>query len=126
MTRKTLAASLAAITLLLSAGTALASTGYATQHVNVRAGAGTGFAITGSLSAGEAVDIVDCDGGWCLTDEGYVSASYLKTGGYDADDEDDDDEDHASVLDEDGELDDDPLGLADDVPESIWSGGEED
>jgi len=122
---KTLAASLAALTFVLSAGTALADTGYATQEVNVRAGAGTGYAIVGSLSAGEEVEIIDCDDGWCLTEEGYVSASYLSMGGSAGDDEDDEDDededDEVSVLDEDGEFDDDPLDIFDDVPESIKS-----
>lgn len=116
---KTLAASLAALTLLLSAGTALAASGHATQHVNVRAGAGSGYAIVGSLSAGEEVDIVGCGDGWCEIDEGYVSAAYLSI---DGDDDEAEDDEGYSFIDEDGEFDDDPLDLEDSVPESIHSG----
>ena len=75
MTRKTLAASLAALAFTLCAGTALAETGYATQQVNIRAGAGTSYAIIGSLAKGESVEIIRCGGSWCLTEEGYVYAA---------------------------------------------------
>lgn len=115
MTR-TLAASLAAITILLSAGSALATTGYATRNVDLREGAGTKYDIVGSLKKGEEVEIVGCGGGWCETEEGFVKSSYLKV--IEEDDEDDDDEEY-SFIDEDGEFDDDPLGITDDVPESI-------
>lgn len=124
MKKPLLAASVAALS-LFAAGSAFAATGYATQHVNVRAGAGTGYAIVGSLSAGERVEIIDCDDGWCLTDEGYVSAAYLALPGsrYNGgDDEDDEDDERVSHIDENLEIDEDPLGLADDVPESIFSG----
>jgi hypothetical protein len=121
MTRKTLAASLAALAFVLSAGSALAATGYATQQVNVRAGAGTDYDVVGSLSAGEAVDVIECGGGWCLTEEGYVSSSYISMGGYGGGDDDEDEDEEISMFDEDGELDEDPLGLLDDVPESIKS-----
>lgn len=116
MTHKTFAASLAALTLLLSAGSAFAATGHATGDVNVRAKASAQSAIVGHLSAGEEVDVVNCGGGWCLTDEGYVSASYLSIGGSD---DDDDEDDEYSFLDEDDEFDDDPFDLEDSVPESI-------
>lgn len=112
------AVALAALTLALSAGTALATTGYATDDVNVRAGAGTEYDIVGHLSEGDTVDIIDCEDGWCETDEGYVAAGYLTTGAGD-DDEDDD----VSMFDhEDGEFDFDPYDLEEDVPESIFDG----
>jgi hypothetical protein len=125
MTRKFAAASLAALAILLSAGTALAATGVAKQAVNVREGAGTSYDIVGRLSAGERVEIIECDDGWCETDEGFVAASYLQIGGSSGgDDEDDEDEDDdiGGFDSEDGEFDDDPLGLEDDVPESIHGG----
>ena len=77
MTRTPLAAALAALALTLTAGTALAATGHATRDVNVRAGAGTSYAVIGSLEAGDEVEILGCGGGWCATDEGYVAAAYL-------------------------------------------------
>ena len=119
MTKTTLAAALTALTLIASAGGALAAAGIATDDVNVRAGAGTGYAIVGHLSAGDEVEVISCGGGWCLTDEGYVAASYLSVGG--STDEDDDEDEDDDLLDEDGEFDEDPLGLLDDVPESIKS-----
>jgi hypothetical protein len=130
MTKKTLAASLAALAVVLSAGSALAATGYATQQVNVRAGAGTGYAIVGSLSAGEAVEVVECGGGWCLTEEGYVSSSYISMGGGyggDNDEADEDDEDEEiSLLDEDGQFDEDPLGMFEDIPQSLKTNDDDD
>jgi hypothetical protein len=123
---KTLTASLAALTILLSAGTAFAATGYATSDVNVRAKASTSSAIVGDLSAGEAVDIIKCGGGWCLTDEGYVSASRLSIGDDDEEAGDDDDDEVASFIDEDGEFDEDPLDFEDSVPQSIHGGFDDD
>lgn len=122
MIRKSIPAALAALTLALTASSALAATGYATGDVNVRAGAGTGYSIVGHLEAGDEVDILSCDGGWCATDEGYVAAAYLNVGGYAGDDDDDDDRyDFNDDLEDDGE-DDDPLGIDDNVAESIYDG----
>lgn len=61
----------------LLTGVASAATGVATGSVNVREGAGTQYDVIGHLTKGEFVEIVDCAGKWCLTDEGFVSASYL-------------------------------------------------
>ena len=129
MTRKTtLAASLAALAFMLTAGTAFAATAVAKQDVNIRAGAGTDYEILGQLEAGEAVDVIGCDGGWCEFDEGYVAQSYLSFGGGDEDDGDDedigddDDEGVASFDPDEGEFDDDPLDLEDSIPESIHDG----
>jgi hypothetical protein len=111
---KSLAASLAALTVILSAGTAFAATGYAKGDVNVREGAGTDYDIVGHLSEGDEVEIIGCDDGWCETGEGYVAAGYLVLA--DAGDDDDDVEifDH-----EEGVYDFDPYGITDDVPESL-------
>ena len=89
----TIAAAVAAVTLFATAGSAFAVTGVATGAVNVREGAGTGYDIIGHLSKGEYVEIFECGGGWCETDEGYVSASYLAVVDYDDDDYDYDDHD---------------------------------
>lgn len=93
----TLAASIAALTLIASTA-AMAAPGVATGAVNVRDGAGTGYDIIGHLSKGEFVNIIECDAGWCEIeddgDEGYVSASYLALVDYDDEDEDDYDHDY--------------------------------
>ena len=113
-------AALAALTLALTPKR-LAATGHATGDVNVRAGAGTGQHRR-PPEAGDEVDILGCDGGWCATDEGYVAAAYLNVGGYAGDDDDDDDRyDFNDDLEDDGE-DDDPLGIDDNVAESIYDG----
>ncbi len=117
------AASLAALGILLSVGTALAATGPARQAVNVRAGAGTGHAVIGHLAAGEAVEVFGCASGWCATDEGYVAQSLLRIGGTsldDDEDEDEDDEDEIAGFDrEEGVFDDDPHDIDETVAESL-------
>jgi hypothetical protein len=91
----TLAASIAALTIVASSA-AMAAPGVALGAVNIREDAGTEFDIVGSLSKGEFVEIIECDGGWCEVnddgDNGYVSAKYLALVDYD--DEDEDDYDH--------------------------------
>lgn len=77
----TLGVALAAIT-LLSTASALAQPGVATGAVNVRTGPGTGYAKIGTLSAGEVVDVKQCQGSWCFVDrnagtDGWVSKNYL-------------------------------------------------
>ena len=122
MTRTFKAASLAALGILLSLGTALAATGHARQAVNIRAGAGTGHAIIGHLAAGEAVEVLGCASGWLATDEGYVAQALLRIGGTSLDDdEDEDDEDEIAGFDrEEGVFDDDPHDFDETVAESLW------
>jgi hypothetical protein len=90
----TLAASIAALT-LLAAGSALAATGEINTDANVRDGAGTEYDIIGHLSEGTEVECVDYEDGWCVLDddEGYVAGSLVDLA--DSDDDDDDyDDDH--------------------------------
>ncbi|HTO26985.1 MAG TPA: SH3 domain-containing protein [Devosia sp.] len=73
----------AAAVVLLSASAAFAQPGIATGAVNVRTGPGTGYAKVGTLSAGELVDVKQCQGSWCFVDrnsgtDGWASANYLK------------------------------------------------
>src|SRR5690606_29483340 len=61
---------------------AIAAPGVATSSVNVRTGPGTGYAKIGALSAGEVVDVKQCQGSWCFVDrnsgtDGWVSKNYL-------------------------------------------------
>ncbi len=54
----------------------------ATTGVNVRSGPGTGFGIVDTLHAGEAVNVTECQGGWCYVEksgpDGWVSGNYLQ------------------------------------------------
>jgi hypothetical protein len=73
----------AAAVILLSAASAFAQPGVATGAVNVRTGPGTGYAKVGTLSAGELVDVKQCQGSWCFVDrnsgtDGWASANYLQ------------------------------------------------
>ncbi|MCK0209492.1 SH3 domain-containing protein [Starkeya koreensis] len=54
------------------AGSAVAAT-----TVNVRGGPGTGYEVLGTLAAGTRVQLAGCEGGWCQTQYGYVSARLL-------------------------------------------------
>ncbi len=60
-----------------------ASAATATTNANVRSGPGTGYAVIGTLRAGQSVDVDGCSAGWCeLSRGGYVSSSLLAgTGG---------------------------------------------
>lgn len=76
-----LGASFAAISLATTMA-ASAAPGYATGAVNVRTGPGTGYAKVGTLSTGEVVDVMQCQGSWCFVDrnagtDGWVSKNYL-------------------------------------------------
>ena len=73
----------AAAVILLSTASAFAQPGVATGAVNVRTGPGTGYAKVGTLSAGELVDVKQCQGSWCFVDrnggtDGWASANYLQ------------------------------------------------
>ncbi|MFD1251243.1 MULTISPECIES: SH3 domain-containing protein [Devosia] len=77
-----LAAAVAAAT-LASTAVAFAQPGIATNAVNVRSGPGTNYAKLGALSAGEIVDVQQCQGSWCYVDrsagkDGWVSKNYLQ------------------------------------------------
>ncbi len=79
---KTLIAAAAAVTtFIISTAAAMAVPAQATAAVNVRTGGGTSFAIVDQLYAGEAVDVVQCEGGWCYVQhdgpDGWVSGNYL-------------------------------------------------
>nr|WP_295890412.1 SH3 domain-containing protein [uncultured Devosia sp.] len=77
------ALSSATAVILLSTASAFAQPGVATGAVNVRTGPGTGYAKVGTLSAGELVDVKQCQGSWCFVDrnggtDGWASANYLQ------------------------------------------------
>ena len=84
MTIKKIAiASVSAAAVLLSTAAAFAQPGVATGSVNVRTGPGTGYAKVGALTAGEYVDVKQCQGSWCFVDrnsgtDGWVSGNYLQ------------------------------------------------
>ncbi|WP_439602020.1 SH3 domain-containing protein [Devosia sp.] len=65
-------------------GAASAATAYANSTVNVRAGAGTSYAVVGVLRPGQRVEIDYCRGAWCLIQQrgpdGWVNANYLDSG----------------------------------------------
>lgn len=68
--------------LLVTAGAAFAVPAEARIAVNVRTGPAITYTRVDTLTAGEAVDVVECDDGWCYVDydgpNGWVSASYLQ------------------------------------------------
>lgn len=79
---------IAAATLGLAASTiaALAVPATATTAVNVRSGPGVSFAKVDVLLAGQAVNVTECQSGWCYVEksgpDGWVSGNYLQaTGG---------------------------------------------
>ena len=94
---------------LMLAGTVAASaaTAYASTTVNVRAGAGPGYAVVDVLHPGERVEVDYCKGAWCAVEkrgpDGWVNANYLSSG-RDYDDEHDydygyyDDEDEPDFI----------------------------
>jgi len=71
----------AAFGLVASTVAALAVPATATAAVNVRIGIGTGYAIVDTLYAGEAVNVTQCQSGWCYIEHigsnGWVSGNYL-------------------------------------------------
>jgi len=54
----------------------------ATAGVNVRSGPGTNFGIVDTLHAGQAVNVTECQVGWCYVEkagpDGWVSGNYLQ------------------------------------------------
>lgn len=73
----------AVFSILATTAAALAVPAQATGAVNVRTGGGTSYAIVDQLYAGEQVDVVQCQGGWCYIThngpDGWVSGNYLST-----------------------------------------------
>jgi hypothetical protein len=97
--RHTLAAALAAATMLTAASAALADPGVTTGTVNFREEPEVDEDnVIGVLSKGTILEILECGDGWCLVEvdgeEGYVSAKYLALLSDDDDDEDDEDDDY--------------------------------
>ena len=70
LSRKLMAGGLAALTLLATAGAAMAAPAYVTSNVNVRSGPGTGYSIVGSLNDGAGVSIS------CQTTGTSISGTY--------------------------------------------------
>jgi len=72
---------IAGFTLAVSTGSAFAVPGAAKSDVNVRTGPGTSYQKVDTLYGGEAVDIVQCQSGWCYVEhagpDGWVSGNYL-------------------------------------------------
>jgi uncharacterized protein YraI len=85
MTRNKLFVAMAALAGTLLLGAAPAAAAQATTPVNVRAGAGTSFAVVDVLARGEHVDITRRSGGWCYVQrpgpDGWVSCRYLTDSG---------------------------------------------
>src|SRR5690606_37966979 len=84
LSRKIMAAGLAALALVATTAAASAAPAHATGNVNVRSGPGTGYSVIDTLRRGETVDIQYCRGSWCFVDKrgpsGWVSANYLDRG----------------------------------------------
>jgi uncharacterized protein YraI len=73
---------LAASFTLLGVATAFAAPVITTANVNLRAGAGTNYAVVGTVEAGRTLDIGQCQNGWCSVGSGgWVFASYLDFSG---------------------------------------------
>jgi uncharacterized protein YraI len=80
----------ALLALGIGATAANAASAYAASTVNVRSGAGTGYAVVDVLRRGDRVEVEYCRGTWCFVEksgpDGWVSASYLAADrGYDDD-----------------------------------------
>lgn len=93
--RRTLLGLAVAVATLGVASAAQAAPAFASSTVNVRSGAGTGYAVVDVLRRGEAVDVDYCRGSWCYVNksgpDGWVSANYLVSDRYDDEDRYDDD-----------------------------------
>lgn len=85
LSKKLMAGGLAAMTLMATAGAAMAAPAYVTGNVNVRSGPGTGYGIVDTIRRGERVEIERCRGSWCFVEkrgpDGWVSANFLERGG---------------------------------------------
>lgn len=79
--RKSKTAALALAVILATAGSAMAANAVAKSAVNVRTGPSTGYAKVDTLTAGEAVDVKECQSGWCYIEhsgpDGWVAGNYL-------------------------------------------------
>jgi uncharacterized protein YraI len=78
--------------LLLTATSGFARPATVSTDLNVRAGQGTGYPVTGVIPEGTLVDVTGCGDGWCYVRNygGFASARYMDAGrtvyrrGYDA------------------------------------------
>jgi len=72
----------ATFALVASTITAFAVPATATSAVNVRSGPGVSFGKIDALHAGQAVNVTECQGGWCYVEkagpDGWVSGNYLQ------------------------------------------------
>lgn len=79
--RKSKTAALALAVILATAGSAMAANAVAKSAVNVRTGPSTSYAKVDTLSAGEHVDVKECQSGWCYVEhsgpDGWVAGNYL-------------------------------------------------
>ncbi|HEY0032248.1 MAG TPA: SH3 domain-containing protein [Devosia sp.] len=95
LSKKLLAAGLAAFSLMATAGAAFAAPAYVTGNINVRSGPGTGYSVIDTVRRGQRVDVEYCRGSWCYVEkrgpDGWVSARYLERGGRPGWNDDDDD-----------------------------------
>lgn len=77
--------SASAMALMLLSQAAWAVDAVATSDVNVRSGPGASYQRLDTLFGGEAVNITECQGGWCYVEhdgpDGWVSANYLAAAG---------------------------------------------
>ncbi len=84
--RRLIATAIAAVALGASALPALSAEAYATSHLNVRSGPGTGYRAVDVLARGQVVDVQYCKGSWCYVTkpgpDGWVSANYLASVNY--------------------------------------------
>ncbi|MCB1518893.1 MAG: SH3 domain-containing protein [Hyphomicrobiaceae bacterium] len=75
------AISLAVLTWIVTASSALAIPATAKSPVNVRTGPSTSYNRVDTLDEGELVDITECKDGWCFIEhdgpDGWVSGNYL-------------------------------------------------
>lgn len=75
----------AGLSLTAVASPVFAAPGAAISAVNVRTGPGTSYARVDALFGGEAVNIVQCQSGWCYVEhdgpDGWVSGNYLQSTG---------------------------------------------
>ena len=94
LSKKLMAAGLAALSLMATAGAASAAPAFVSGNVNVRSGPGTGYSVIDTVRRGERVDVQQCRGSWCYVEkrgpDGWVSANYLERGGRPGWNDDDD------------------------------------
>lgn len=79
------AIAVAATAMVVFLPAAWAAPGVVTSNVNVRSGPGTNYNVVDTARRGQQVDVQQCQGSWCFVSkpgpDGWVSASYLSSGG---------------------------------------------